>query len=175
MRKVGENMREVRHVYKNIRKEEKYINHMLEKGYILNRIDSLKLYFFEKSEGRLNVCKLLLVDENDYAYIEKVCNYVDANGLKKVDVLDKKQKVVRIYIYAKNKVELCGLPSNDKYILKEYKRNVKIKKCMLVYAMLFVAIFISINKWIAIAEGVIAVLCMIEVERSEKKIKMMRQ
>lgn len=113
----------------------------------------------------------MLVDESNYAYIEKVCNYTKIKGLTKVDALDKNQNVVRLYIFAEDEAELCGLPNNYDYVVKEYKKVVREKMCTVVFAMMFAAIFISQCKWIAIAEVILAVLCIIEVGRSKKKIR----
>ena len=166
-------MKEVKHAYSNICKEEKF-NNMLSNGYKLSRIEGRRVYFFEKCERQQYVCKVLLVDESNYDYIEKVCNYTKIKGLIKVDALDKNHNVIRLYIFAEDEAELRGLPNNYDYVVKEYKKAVKEKMCTVVFAMMFAAIFISQCKWIAIAEVILAVLCIIEVGRRQKKIKMLK-
>lgn len=167
-------MREEKHTYANVKKEEKYINDMLQSGYRLIRVEESGMYCFESCEPRKYACKVLLAEETEYVYFESVCRYVEVNDLFQVNVSDRKNGMLRIYVIWEMAENLDDIPYNYECVIKECKKQMKQKTCSVALAMMFATIFISKCYWIAVAEIIVAVIYLVEIAWKEKEIKEMK-
>lgn len=163
-------MKQIKHNYINIEKEQEYISDMLKQGYVLKKVNR-NMYTFEENKGKLIDCKAILVQDDDYGLFEKINVLVENGEIEKAEALMEKEKRVVMYLYTDDKKKLSFVKSNINCVVAELRQKIDTKTKNMTFALIFTAIFIAVSPWVAIIEIIIGLWCLFDIVKYKKRIK----
>ena len=163
-------MKQMNHNYLNIEKEQRYISDLLRRGYVLQKVNH-NLYTFEENKSNNTVCKVILIHDSNFELIEKINTFVENEEIERVEAWIKKENKIVMYLYTDDKKKLDFLESDVNCVITEFREKINMKTKTMLFAMVFVAIFIVVSPWIATIELVIGIWCFFDISKCKKYIK----